>query len=548
MKTRTTVTRPRRKAYSYVRFSTPEQAKGDSKRRQTTMAAEYAKLHDLDLDDVLSFQDEGVSSFRGKNAETGKLGDFLEAVRKGIVPQGSVLLVENFDRISRQAARKALRTIEQIVESGVSLVTLADSKEYDEAALDDSMSFMIAMITMMGANGESERKSQRLKKAWEGKKLEAKDKIMTASCPCWLTPNGNKKTRTEWVKDKAKTKVVKRIFAMTVKGHGVNKIGQTLNREGVPPIGRADRWHVSFIQKILQNPAVIGDLHDFKREYDSKARRYVRRPTGKVFEGYYPRIITSATFNKVAAQYANRKQNGAGRSNPRNGIVSNTFAGLARCPKCGGTMTNVNKGGYNKRSLACITAKQGGACDYRSVKLETLELAFVCNAVPALVARVPSGKNEVDKRVNQLRKDTEELEQREELLRELLAEHPSRPLAQEISKTALELEAAEAELRIATGTQRDANHAVMEMRAHDLEVAIGTHSVDIDTGSLTKDYDRAQINACLRRLFDRVVVDYYKQDLVFCWRNGAETRISYKDKPNSITYRPGVLSKKTSAA
>ena len=87
MKTRTTVTRPRRKAYSYVRFSTPEQAKGDSKRRQTTMAAEYAKLHYLDLDDVLSFQDEGVSSFRGKNAETGKLGDFLEAVRKGIVPQ-----------------------------------------------------------------------------------------------------------------------------------------------------------------------------------------------------------------------------------------------------------------------------------------------------------------------------------------------------------------------------------------------------------------------------------------------------------------------------
>ena len=156
MKTRTAPITRRREAYSYVRFSTAEQAKGDSKRRQTTMAAEYAKLNNLDLNDTLTFRDEGVSSFRGKNSETGKLAEFLEAVRKGIVPQGSVLLVENFDRISRQAARKALRTIEEIVESGVSLVTLTDGKEYDEAALDDSMNFMIAMITLMRGNESGE--------------------------------------------------------------------------------------------------------------------------------------------------------------------------------------------------------------------------------------------------------------------------------------------------------------------------------------------------------------------------------------------------------
>jgi DNA invertase Pin-like site-specific DNA recombinase len=50
----------------------------------------------------------------------------------GLVPQGSVLLVENLDRISRQTAPLALRTLEQIIESGVSLVTLTDGKEYDE--------------------------------------------------------------------------------------------------------------------------------------------------------------------------------------------------------------------------------------------------------------------------------------------------------------------------------------------------------------------------------------------------------------------------------
>jgi DNA invertase Pin-like site-specific DNA recombinase len=211
-----------------------------------------------------------------------------------------VLLVENFDRVSRQAMRKAFRTIEDIVESGVSLVTLTDEKEYDADSLDDSSNFMIAMILLMRGNEESERKSQRLKKAWEGKKLQVKAKIMTAAAPSWLTPNAD---RTGWIVDKAKAKVVKRIFDLTLKGWGVNKIGQTLNLEGVAPIGRADRWHVSFIQKTLQNPAVIGDLHDHRRDYDKKEKRYVRRPTGKVFKGYYPRIIDPAVFRNGRIEY-----------------------------------------------------------------------------------------------------------------------------------------------------------------------------------------------------------------------------------------------------
>jgi hypothetical protein len=86
------------------------------------------------------------------------------------------------------------------------------------------------------------------------------------------------------------------------------------------------------------------------------------------------------------------------------------------------------------------------------------------------------------------------------------------------------------------------------MRAHDLEDAIGRHSVDIGTFTITEEYDRGHVNACLHRLFDRVVVDYYKQDLVFCWRNGAETRISYKDKPTTITHRGRMLLSRKKAA
>jgi DNA invertase Pin-like site-specific DNA recombinase len=59
------------KAYSYVRFSTPDQAKGDSYRRQTEAASEYAHANNLELDTELTFTDLGVSAFRGANAKTG---------------------------------------------------------------------------------------------------------------------------------------------------------------------------------------------------------------------------------------------------------------------------------------------------------------------------------------------------------------------------------------------------------------------------------------------------------------------------------------------
>src|SRR5262249_429406 len=50
-----------KKAYSYLRFSTPEQMKGDSQRRQLEAARSYALEKGLELDEELTFHDLGVS-------------------------------------------------------------------------------------------------------------------------------------------------------------------------------------------------------------------------------------------------------------------------------------------------------------------------------------------------------------------------------------------------------------------------------------------------------------------------------------------------------
>ena len=171
---KTTTPSPRgskRRAYSYLRFSTPEQSKGDSFRRQMSMAVAYASKHGLDLDQQLTFHDVGVSAFRGQNADAGRLAYFLEAVRAGQVPQGSVLLVEQLDRLSRLTPRKAVSVLEDIVETGVSVVTLTDEREYTADSLDtDHMDFIMSVLTFMRANEESATKSRRLKAAWEAKR------------------------------------------------------------------------------------------------------------------------------------------------------------------------------------------------------------------------------------------------------------------------------------------------------------------------------------------------------------------------------------------
>jgi DNA invertase Pin-like site-specific DNA recombinase len=80
------------KAYSYLRFSTPEQLKGDSLRRQTELSRAYAEKHGLELDESLTFRDLGVSGYTGKNIERA-LGAFIEAVDNKMITPGHLSVI-----------------------------------------------------------------------------------------------------------------------------------------------------------------------------------------------------------------------------------------------------------------------------------------------------------------------------------------------------------------------------------------------------------------------------------------------------------------------
>lgn len=383
------------KAYSYLRFSTPEQMKGDSFRRQTEAAQKYARDHGLDLDDKLTFHDLGISAYRGSNMEDGQLGAFVTAVQLGKVEPGSYLLVESLDRISRQAPYLAMGPLTTILGLGITLVTLNDAKLYSHATMTaQPFDLMYAIMGFIRANEESAHKSMRLKSVWTQKRIRAAEKKpMTANVPTWLRFDKAAGTFHEVPEC---GEVVRRIFRDYLAGRGVVGVVKDLNRDGVPVFSREGRgrqgkqWHVSYIRRILENPAVIGTYTVHTLEHEG--RKKTRRKAGAPIPNYFPAIIDEDTFQRAQAIRLDTPAPLRGRNANRE--VKNIFGGVVQCGRCGSIMNYVSKGQHKGRKyayLVCSKARYGAGCKYTLVPYETIERVFLQYG-PGLLGQAPTGE------------------------------------------------------------------------------------------------------------------------------------------------------------
>lgn len=116
-----------KQAILYSRYSSDQQAKGDTLRRQIENGRAYAKKLGFDLVEVT---ESGVSAYKPKNnANSGKLADLIEQAEKGIIPRGTVLIVESLDRVTRQSPIRALSKFIQILEAGLEIHTIGDGTQ-----------------------------------------------------------------------------------------------------------------------------------------------------------------------------------------------------------------------------------------------------------------------------------------------------------------------------------------------------------------------------------------------------------------------------------
>jgi DNA invertase Pin-like site-specific DNA recombinase len=372
-----TATAGRPRAYNYVRFSTPEQAQGDSYRRQTEAAAAYARIHGLELDTELTYTDLGVSAFTGANARTGALAAFLEAVKEGTVPKGSYLLIENLDRITRADILEAQELFTGIIRRGITLVTLMDQRSYSaESIIANPTDLVIAIFAMMRGHEESLVKSHRVRQAYERKRADAANGTervpFTRMLPGWLRWNDEKSCH-EVIKDRAA--ILKDIFAKADRGWSKHRIARALNEAGVEPWGVGKRkgkhWHSSYIQKLMTNAAVVGTFTPHRVTKDKTGKRKRDRTPLAAIEAYFPAVIDRDLFARVSAQAKAR----AARGRHADAVPRSLFAGLVCCAVCGGTVIRVNKGPY--AYLVCQKAHLRATCRYLAVKYEDAESAFI---------------------------------------------------------------------------------------------------------------------------------------------------------------------------
>ncbi|MBN3851172.1 recombinase family protein [Paraburkholderia sp. Ac-20342] len=361
----------RPKAYSYIRFSTPEQAKGDSFRRQLDLSKAYAEAHNLELDETLSFRDLGVSAFDQSNlGKDGGLRQFIRAIETGKVKAGSYLLVESLDRISRAQVLDAFQVFIGILRHNITVVTMADGWVYSEESTNSNPLNLIVSLTILSrAHEESLMKSKRLKAAWQAKRNQLTKRKLTKICPAWLRLN-NDGTEYEIIEEKAA--VVRKIVEWIMSGMGRHAIVKRLNEAGTPSIGsrgKSGTWFESYILKIIRNRALIGEFQPHSM-VDGK-----RLPTGEPIADYFPRLISDEEFGLLQQTLAERSV----RSGGQRGIgFSNLFTGLIICGYCGGTMVYVNKGesrrrGSPNRFIVCAKAKRGAGCHHVPWNYDDLE-------------------------------------------------------------------------------------------------------------------------------------------------------------------------------
>ncbi|AKA83647.1 phage recombinase, putative [Pseudomonas synxantha] len=346
----------KRKCYSYVRFSHKKQELGTSFARQSDIQ-HFVEKHNLIVDTKL--EDLGVSAFRGKNSQKGQLGDFIDLVENGLIEENSILLIENFDRLSRQKVIKSTQIFINLLNRGVDIAVLDTGKIYSKNTLLSS-DFFIAVIEFERANAESARKSDFTSAAWNIHRSEMRNNksVKTKKTPSWIGVSGVVKARpgdepARFFIIENEARKIRKIFELAL-FKGLSETARAVN-EWLEPDEK--KYSIHQIQYLLKNKKVIGE-HQPMKFHESESGEMKLMPEGPTIYDYYPAIIDKEIFEEVQEKISGRKPF-SGRFNKSR---LNIFQGFINCYHCAGTIRYMDKSSTersNKHYFVCTNSMSG---------------------------------------------------------------------------------------------------------------------------------------------------------------------------------------------
>jgi DNA invertase Pin-like site-specific DNA recombinase len=450
-----------------------------------------------------------VSAYTGDNITKGALGAFLEAVKMGVVPKGSWLLVESLDRVSRENAFDASYVMQGIVRAGVTVVDLSDNaREYNTETLRADPSALLIMVLMFSrANNESVMKASRVGDAWARKRQklasgEPLDKPHTRRLPAWVRWNDDSKQH-ELIEERAA--LVRRMFELTIDGWGQQRIARWLEGTGVDTWGaggwKAKYWQKSYVRRILRNPAVFGTFVPHRAPKATAGAKRTRTALDPR-HGMWPAAVSRDLFDEVQ----NILETKAPRGRNAGKAARSIFAGVMRCHRCGDTVTRVTKGKH--QYLVCAGANVG-KCVYETVPYQEAEDALV-HVTARMLHEAPRGRETASMDAEILRLEGS-LDAGTELIRGLvdeLAVKKSHAVREALSRT--EAERTESEKRLSDLRER-------RDRMTTANVKVRLEAVERE---LTKEtLDVAETNKTLRAAVRKMVMFPAQGTLEIWWHH-----------------------------
>ncbi|MFI3249524.1 MAG: recombinase family protein [Eubacteriales bacterium] len=359
-------------AFLYLRLSRDDNMDGESNSitNQKTLLTKVAK--EKGYTNLLTFADDGVSGVTMNRPEFKKM---LTEIEKG---RGSAVFVKDMSRIGRNYIEVGRLTEDFFPEHNIRLVAVSDGIDTDEGENE------LAPIKNLFNEWYSRDIS---KKRRISNKIKGSSGIPLGSPPYGyrLRDDGSKM----WEPDPESALVVKRIFDMSIEGHGIEQIAAQLSREKLltplnycqsKGIGRSGKpsenpyhWNSSTINKILALQEYCGDVINFKtysKSYKHKKRLDNPEENRMIFKDVHEPIVNRELFEII------QSKRGKTRKRKKADGERNMFSGLLVCADCGHNLHyHFNQKNHDIQYFTCSNYKgdRGDCPSTHYIRVDFLE-------------------------------------------------------------------------------------------------------------------------------------------------------------------------------
>ncbi|WP_064604405.1 recombinase family protein [Photobacterium sp. J15] len=512
--------------YSYRRFSSHQQKHGGSIERQSDYAKQVAEEHALRLNEDLVMTDEGLSAFHAEHVSRGALGIFIRAVDEGLVDEGSILIVESLDRLSREMPLEALNQFNVLINKGITVITANDGQVYNTSTIaKDPTKLFLSIAVMIRAHDESLTKQKRsvayVKQQIRKFEQEGKGDV-AGTTPFWIS-----RTKKGFELNE-RAEIAKRIVELYLDYKGLNTISRELADMDIPsPQKGNNRWGISTIRTVLDNKALYGVKH-FKLRYLKDGRNLDEEYD---LENYYPALISKDDY--ILIQERKKKKATSRESYGEVTYLLSAYGkGRSICSRCGHAVGSqlqkqVNRKGEYTQSvlrLHCMKHKESMDC-CKSFKAGHMEEAFIKSICNQLDGRFLTSSADKQREAEILRAKISEADERIANIIDTLITVKQVDTKKRLQGALMEAEEEKHKLEKQASAIKTNTMSMEEFNKLEL---LGKKAVDIRNNE-----ERKLLKQMLLQTVERLIINFETNSLSAYFYSGSHLSLNYDQKSES---------------